>query len=170
MKHKSILIALFEDKKDIEEAVKKLISGGIEKKDISVIIKGHEDSIEAIEVEKEDSDILNWTTQGAIWGGLIGALLGGAFFIIPGFGPIIGAGPISAAIAGMLGGAMSGGAILGLADALIEWGMAEAEAKKLEKLVKENKLLLMVHGDSQEMDKANEILQEFDKSKMQLHR
>ena len=170
MKHKDILIALYENREDIQEAVKRLLEGGINKKDISVIVKGHEDSIEAVEVEKEDSDIFNWTAQGAIWGGLIGALLGGAFFIIPGFGPIVGAGPLTAGIAGMLGGAMTGGAVLGLADALIEWGMGEIEAKRLEKLVKENKLLLMVHGDSQEVDKAHKILQDLGKGKLELHR
>ncbi len=170
MKHKDILIALYDNKEDIESAVKRLLEGGVEKKDISVIVKGHEDKIEAIEVEKEESDILSWTTQGAIWGGLIGALLGGAFFIIPGFGPIVGAGPLTAGIAGMLGGAMTGGAILGLADALIEWGMGEVEAKRLEKLVKDNKLLLMVHGDSQEVDKAHEILQELGRGDIELHR
>lgn len=170
MKHKDILIALYENKEDIEEAVKNLIAGGIEKKDISVILKGHEESVEAVEIEKEESDIFAWTTQGAIWGGLIGALLGGAFFIIPGFGPIIGAGPLTAGIAGMLGGAMTGGAILGLADAMIEWGMGEAEARRLEKLVKDNKLLLMVHGDSDEVDKAHQILQESGKGELELHR
>ena len=170
MKHKEILIAIYQNKEDIQEATKKLLAEGVDKKDISVIIRGHEDAIEKIEVEKEDSDIFNWTAQGAIWGGLIGALLGGAFFIVPGFGPIVGAGPLTAGIAGMIGGAMTGGAILGLADALIEWGMGEVEAKRLEKLVRDNKLLLIVHGDSQEVDRAYEILQKLGKGEIELHK
>jgi hypothetical protein len=155
---KRILVSVFENSGDVREAVNALIKGGVSKQAISVIGKGNEEAIEDIELEKENADILIWGEQGAFWGALIGLLLGGVFFVVPGFGPIVAAGPVVAALSGMLGGALTGGAALALAAALVEWGIGEAEAKRYEKLVKENKLLLMVHGDEEVVKKAEEIL------------
>ncbi len=155
-----LLVAVYEKKEDVKEAVKKLMENGIDRKMISVIAKGHEEAIEKYEIEKENSDILFWGAQGAFWGAILGALAGGIFFIVPGFGPIVGAGPIAAALSGALGGALTGGAIFSLADALIEWGLDEIEAKRLEDLVRQGKYLLLVHADEDIVNKAKEILDE----------
>jgi hypothetical protein len=69
----------------------------------------------------------------------------------------------------MLGGALTGGAAVALAAALIEWGIGEAEAKRYEKLVKENKLLLMVHGDEEIVKKAEEILSKQNTNDIKIH-
>jgi uncharacterized protein (TIGR02271 family) len=60
---------------------------------------------------------------GAI-GGLAGLLLGLGAFAIPGVGPIIGAGPLAAALTGAAIGAAGGG----LLGALVGWGIPETEA------------------------------------------
>jgi len=158
---KHFVIGVFESSDRAKEAIDRLIKEGIDKKYISLIAKSNEDEIEEIEVdEKVNDDSKFWVTQGAIWGGLIGALMGGAFFIVPGFGAIVGVGPITGALAGLLGGAMTGSAILGLGDALIEWGISEAKAKHYEKLVESNSLLVIVHNHAkdEELNKAKEIL------------
>jgi len=157
---KHFVIGVYPDAGKAKEVIHRLIDGGISKGSISLVARSNEGEIEKTEIEKVDSDVKLWGTQGAIWGGLIGALMGGAFFIVPGFGPIVGVGPVSAALAGLLGGAMTGGAVLGLADALVEWGMSEHRAKRYEKLVEENKVLVIVHGSEEEVAKAEKILEE----------
>ncbi|WP_457603442.1 general stress protein [Nitratifractor sp.] len=169
MEKKEILIGIYESREAVKEAVQTLLREGIEAKNISVVGRGHEDAVEKVEIEKENSDVLIWGSQGAFWGGLLGALLGGVFFIVPGFGPLVGAGPITAALAGMVGGAMTGGAIFGLGDALIEWGIAELEAHRLEKLVKEGKILLLVHGSRELVERAKEILDRLGKGEIKIH-
>jgi hypothetical protein len=166
---KHILVSVFENSADVRKAVDALIKGGVSKEAISVIGKGNEEVIEDIELEKENADILVWGEQGAFWGALLGLLMGGVFFIVPGFGPIVAAGPVVSALAGMLGGALTGGAAVALAAALIEWGIGEAEAKRYEKLVKENKLLLMVHGDEEIVKKAEEILSKQNTNEIKIH-
>ena len=160
MLREHFVVGIFEDIDSAKEALKGLLDDGIDKKYISLITKNNEEEVEDIELEKEESDIFSLATKGAIFGGIIGALAGGVFMFIPGFGPIVGAGALASSLAGLLGGAMTGGAIFGLADALIEWGVAEVEAKKYEKMVEDGKILVIVHSSEDENLKAKEILKE----------
>jgi hypothetical protein len=93
---------------------------------------------------------------GAIAGGMLGWLVGAGTLAIPGFGVLIAAGPIVAALAGLGGGS----AIGGIAGGLIGFGFPEYEAKRYEGQVKGGGLLLSVHCiDSDWRDKAKGILE-----------
>jgi tetrahydromethanopterin S-methyltransferase subunit C len=90
------------------------------------------------------------TATGATTGGLIGGTLGvlaslGAL-AIPGIGPLIAAGPIVAALAGI----GAGGAVGGIVGALVGMGIPEYEAKRYEGAVKGGGTLLSVHCDTSE--------------------
>jgi hypothetical protein len=70
-------------------------------------------------------------------------------------GPLIAAGPIMAALAGL----GVGGAVGGLVGALVGLGIPEYEAKRYEGRVKDGGILLSVHCDSsEEVSRAKEIL------------
>ena len=61
---------------------------------------------------------------------------------------------------GLLGGAGAGGAIGGIAGALIGMGIPEYEAKRYEGRVKQGGILLSVHADSSEwVKRAEDILE-----------
>jgi hypothetical protein len=62
---------------------------------------------------------------------------------IPGVGPLIAAGPIMGALAGL-------GAVGGIVGALIGMGIPEYEAKRYEGAVKDGGTLLSVHCDTSE--------------------
>ena len=166
---KHFAVAVYDNPEKAKEAIHHLLDAGVGKRSISLVSRSNEDEAEKVEIEKVDSDVKLWGSQGALWGGLIGALMGGALFIVPGFGPIVGVGPVTAALAGMLGGAMTGGAILGLADALIEWGMGEIEAKRYEELVEKGKVLVIVHGDEAAVSQAETLLKETGAEKVEVH-
>jgi hypothetical protein len=102
--------------------------------------------------------------EGAMTGGAVMGVLGGAVgwlagigsLAIPGLGPFIAAGPIMAA----LGGAAAGGALGGLAGALIGMGIPEYEAKRYEGKVKEGNFLISVPTEkSEERSRAKEIFE-----------
>jgi hypothetical protein len=102
--------------------------------------------------------------EGAMTGGAVMGVLGGAVgwlagigsLAIPGLGPFIAAGPIMAA----LGGAAAGGALGGLGGALIGMGIPEYEAKRYEGKVKEGNILISVHTEkSEERSRAKEIFE-----------
>jgi hypothetical protein len=93
--------------------------------------------------------------SGAVLGGTLGLLAGIGALAIPGVGPLIAAGPIMAALAGM----GVGGAVGGLTGALIGLGIPEYEAKRYEGRLKKGGILLSVHCDtSDQIKRAKEIM------------
>ena len=59
--------------------------------------------------------VMYWGTLGAFWGGLWGILFGSAFFLVPGIGPLLVAGPLAMWIVGALEGAIVVGGLSALA-------------------------------------------------------
>src|SRR5271154_4457960 len=92
---------------------------------------------------------------GAVLGGALGLLAGIGALAIPGVGPLIAAGPIMAALAGV----GVGGTVGGLIGALVGMGIPEYEAKRYEGHIKAGGILLSVHCDtSGEIKRAKEVL------------
>ncbi|WP_457608628.1 hypothetical protein [Nitratifractor sp.] len=158
MSESQFVVAVFPDLGKVNETVKDLIDMGIDKKEISVVTKLEEPAeelIEDVEIKKADSHVRTWAELGAVAGGLLGLLIGGVVFTAPAVGTMVATGAsLSGAINGLLGGAVAGGALFGVADGLIEWGMAAEEAKRLEKLVAEGKVLLIAKAP---LDRVNEV-------------
>ena len=93
---------------------------------------------------------------GAI-GGTLGLLAGIGALAIPGVGPLIAAGPIMGALAGL----GAGGAVGGLVGALVGMGIPEYEAKRYEGHVKDGGILLSVHCDDSEwVGRAKRVLEQ----------
>jgi len=61
----------------------------------------------------------SWDKHGAFWGGIWGVLLASAFFVIPGIGPLVAAGPLVVAIVSALEEAVAVGAIGALGAGLM---------------------------------------------------
>jgi hypothetical protein len=82
--------------------------------------------------------------------------VGTGILAIPGFGTVIAAGPLMAA----LGGAAVGGAIGGLGGALVGLGVPEYEARQYEGRIRDGDILISVHTqDSREADRARDIFE-----------
>ncbi len=167
---KEQLIAIYNDHEDSAKAIETLLKAGISKKDISVLAKGEGDEPkDDFELNKENEDIAFWGKQGAFWGALWGFLMGAFFFFVPGFGPLVATGPIIASLAGALGGA----AVVGSAAALVAWfkdlGVEEMEAHRYADLLKEGKILVIIHGDSA-IEKAEPALKALGKGEVKVYK
>jgi hypothetical protein len=94
-------------------------------------------------------------SSGAVLGGVLGWLAGIGMLAIPGIGPLLAAGPILAALAGVGAGGVAGGIV----GALVGFGIPEYEAKRYEGRVKHGGILLSVHcDDSHWVKRAEEVL------------
>jgi uncharacterized protein (TIGR02271 family) len=94
--------------------------------------------------------------SGGVLGGVLGWLVGVGALAIPGLGPFVAAGPITAALSGAAVGAGTGGLI----GALVGLGMPEYEAKRYEGKLREGNILISVHSDnSDETSRAKDIFQ-----------
>jgi hypothetical protein len=95
---------------------------------------------------------------GAWMGGLFGILIGAAFVWVPGFGPLMIAGPLAAALLGGVEGVVAGAAGGGALGALVGWGVSKQHILKYEEYIKGGKYLVVINGSQEEIEKAKGIL------------
>jgi len=154
----NIMVKVCDTYDEAAKSVNDLIANGVLKKYISVLAKGEQEKFEGFKEKKEASNIIFWGEQGAFWGSLWGLLAGGVFLWVPGFGPLVATGQIISAIVGMIGGA----AVFGTAGAMTAWfidmGIEKSLAHKYGDLLKDKKILVIVHGDADAVKMANDIL------------
>ena len=101
---------------------------------------------------------------GAWFGGLFGLCVGAAFLVLPGIGPIVVAGPLTAALVAGIEGALAGTALGSLAGALVGWGVPREKALKYETHVKGGKFLVVVRGEPAVIARAANLLGEHKRS------
>jgi hypothetical protein len=148
---------IYKDRSSVENAVDALRQAEFRNTDISVLFPDNQGTKDFAHEKhtKAPEGAATGAGSGALVGGTLGWLAGIGALAIPGVGPLIAAGPIVAALAGV----GVGGAIGGLAGALIGMGIPEYEAKRYEGRVKDGGILLSVHcDDSSWTKKAKEIL------------
>jgi hypothetical protein len=158
MSKNTAAFGIYQTYADAEYAVDALRSEGFRNTDVSVLFpenKGTKDF--AVEKNtKAPEGTAAGATTGVVVGGVLGWLAGIGALAIPGVGPLIAAGPIMAALAGV----GVGGAVGGITGALVGMGIPEYEAKRYEGRVKDGGILLSVHCDDRDWTlKAKQILQ-----------
>jgi hypothetical protein len=100
-----------------------------------------------------------WGQQGAFWGGLWSLLFGSAFFLIPGIGPFVVAGPLVQAIVAALEGAIVVGGMSAIGAGLYSIGVPEGSVLEYETALKADACLLVAHGSGTEVARAKEIFE-----------
>jgi len=110
-----------------------------------------------------------WGKTGAFWGGFWGILVGSAFFMIPGLGPILAAGPVVAWIVGALESAVVVGGISALGAGLFSMGIPKDSIVKYETALKTDQFLLIVNGTAAEVQKAKNIIETTRPAHFSLH-
>jgi|ERR1700741_1252100 hypothetical protein len=129
-----------------ENAVDYLINKGFTNSAISVLLPDIESTRNFAHEKhtKAPEGTATGATAGGIVGGTLGLLAGLGALAIPGIGPLLAAGPIVAALAGV----GAGGAVGGIVGALVGLGIPEFEAKRYEGAIKNGGVLLSVHCDT----------------------
>ena len=141
----------------LENGLQALREAGFRHTDVSVLRPENDGSKDLAHVKTTKAP--EGATAGAISGAAVGGALGWLASIgivtLPGIGPLIAAGPIVAALAGV----GAGGTLGGIAGALVGFGVPEYEAKRYEGRVRKGGMLLSVHcDDSQWSKKAKQTL------------
>jgi len=96
-------------------------------------------------------------------------LFGSAFFMIPGIGPLVAAGPIVGWIIAALEGAAVVGGFSAIGAGLYSIGVPKESVLRYETSLKAGTYLLVVHGSHDEVARAKEILGKAGASDTQLH-
>jgi hypothetical protein len=156
---KTAVFGIYSTRNGVETATDAFVAAGFPAADISVLIPESLGGPKEMKTEKATKAPEGTTTgvvSGATVGGVLGLLAGIGALAIPGVGPLIAAGPIMAALAGM----GVGGAVGGVAGALVGMGIPEYEAKRYEGRLQKGGILFSVHCDtSEEITRAKEIME-----------
>jgi len=155
--HRQVLLAFYADEKRADETLRKAVDSDFPLDRVSILGKAQASGDDPLGVYYPNTGerMKGWGKMGAFWGGLWGLLSGAAgMFLIPGFGPLIAAGPIVEALVGALGGAgLAGGAMAGAAAvsklgvAVHRMGVPEQDLHEVQALLEQGHYLLLLIVD-----------------------
>jgi len=147
-----MIFGVFTERENAENAINELENGGFDPKDISIVMKNHEDA--KVIHDNTGANITGGATAGAttgaVIGGIAGLLIGIGAIAIPGVGALLIAGPLAAALgftgaaASTVSGAATGALAGGLIGALVKLGIPEEDAIVYEEKVKSGAILVAV--------------------------
>ena len=140
-----------------EAIVTQLRADGISPSDISVLMPDKRNVHEFTHdrhTKAPEGEVIG-SVVGGFFVGALGLLAGIGALAIPGFGPLIAAGPIMAALSGI----GAGGVVGGVVGALVGAGLPEYQAKMYEGRLRDGNILLAIHvEDGKEKDRAKDVL------------
>jgi uncharacterized membrane protein len=169
MLDKNSVVAMFDQHTQAEEAVRHLQQAGFDMKKLSIVGKAYQTEENVVGYYTTGERMKHWGKYGAFWGGIWGLLFGSAFFLIPGIGPLVVAGPIVAWIVGALEGAAVVGGISAIGAGLYSIGIPKKSILQYETSLKAGKFMLVAHGTPDEVTRAKAILATSGASETQLH-
>jgi uncharacterized membrane protein len=159
MSTQNSVVAVYRTHIEADQAVKELQRGGIDMHNLSIVGKGYHTDEQAVGYYNTGDRMKYWGKVGAFWGGFWGLLFGSAFFMIPGLGPILAAGPVVGWIVGALESAVLVGGLGALGAGLYGMGIPKDSIVKYETALKTDQFLLIAHGTVSEVAKAKDIIE-----------
>ena len=153
------VVAIYHTHTDADRAVKDLQRGGVDMHKLSIVGKGYHTDEQVVGYYNTGDRMKYWGKVGAFWGGFWGLLFGSAFFMIPGLGPILAAGPVVAWIVGALESAAVVGGVGAIGAGLYSIGIPKDSVMKYEAALKTDQFLLIVHGTAAEVATAKDIIE-----------
>lgn len=154
---KKVVMGIVETRLQAETIISGLETIGIRSDDVSVLLpdkNGTKDFAHEHNTKAPEGAVAGVGTGGVI-GGTLGLLAGIGALAIPGFGPLIAAGPLMAALSG----AAAGAAVGGITGALIGMGIPEIEAKQYEGKLRGGNILIAAHiGNSTTKKQAEDVM------------
>jgi hypothetical protein len=152
------IIAVYPSHTAADEAIKAIKDSGFDIRKLSLVARDFHTDEHVVGYYHTGDRMKAWGTIGAFWDWLWGIFLGSAFFVIPGLGPILVAGPLVGWIVGGLEGALVMTGLNAMGAALFGIGIPKDSILRYETAVKAGKFVLIIHGSPEEAHKAKEIL------------
>ncbi len=153
------MVAVYNTHTEAEAGIKELQRAGFAMKKLSIVGKDYHSDESVVGYYNTGDRMKHWGKLGAFWGGIWGLLFGSAFFMIPGFGPILVAGPLVAWLVGALEGAVVVGGLSALGAGLYSIGIPKDSVIKYETAIKAGKYVIVAHGTVDEVTNAKKIIE-----------
>lgn len=147
------IIGVFYDRDDAEAAIEEIRNQGFTEEEMSIIAK--EGAVQKEDEEEEEGlgqDLTTGITTGGVIGGLTGLLAGAGALAIPGVGPILAVGPITAGLTGIAAG--------GLVGSLVDLGIPRQRSEHYQEEIRKGGILAIIEGDDEEEEVLTAVLRE----------
>jgi hypothetical protein len=131
------VVAIYNTHTEAERAIIELQRSGFDIKKLSIVGKEYHSEEHVVGYYNAGDRMRYWGEMGAFWGGIWGMLFGAAFFAIPGFGPVLMAGPLVAWVIGALEGAIVVGGLSTIGAGLFSIGIPKDSVLKYEAAIAE---------------------------------
>jgi hypothetical protein len=152
------VVAIYKSHAEAEAAVKELQLSGFDMKKLSIVGRDHHTDEHVVGYYNAGDRMKYWGKTGAFWGGIWGMLFGSAFFLIPGVGPLLVAGPLVTWIVGALEGAVVVGGLSAIGAGLYSLGIPKNSILRYETALKTGKFVVIAHGTAEEATRARDII------------
>jgi hypothetical protein len=152
------VVAIYKSHTYAEAAVKELQNAAFDMKKLSIVGRDYHTDEHVVGYYNAGDRMKYWGKQGAFWGGIWGLFFGAAFFLIPGVGPLLVAGPLVSWIVGALEGAVVVGGLSAIGAGLYSLGIPKNSILQYETALKTGKFVLIAHGTQEEINRAHEII------------
>lgn len=158
MEKNNSIVAVYPSHTAAEAAIKELQQSGFDMKKLSIVGRDYHTDEQVVGYYNVGDRMKHWGKIGAFWGWIWGLLFGSAFFMIPGLGPLLVAGPLVAWIVGALEGAVVVGGLSALGAGLVSLGIPKDSVLQYETALKTDKFVVVAHGSADEVVHARDIL------------
>jgi uncharacterized membrane protein len=165
----NIVVAIYETHEQAENTVRELDQAGFDMKKLSIVAKNPHAEEHVVGFYNAGDRIKHWGKRGAFWGSIWGMLFGAAFFVIPGLGPVLVAGPLVAWIVAALEGAAVVGGVSALGAGLFSIGIPKDSILEYEIAIRTDRFLLLADGTAEEAARARQIIAATNPSALHVH-
>ncbi len=152
------VVAIYSSHAEAEAAIKELQLSNFDMTLLSIVGRDYHTDEHVVGYYTASDRMKYWGKLGAFWGGVWGLLLGSAFFMIPGVGPMLVAGPLVGWIVGALEGAVVIGGVSAIGAGLCSLGIPKNSVLKYEIALGTGKFALVAQGTAQDVARARAII------------
>lgn len=164
-----IVVATYDTHEQAEQTVKELQKSGFDMKKLSIVGRNPHAEEHVVGFYNAGDRMKHWGGVGAFWGSFWGMLFGAAFFVIPGLGPVLVAGPLVAWIVGGLEGAVVFGGLSAIGAGLFSIGIPKDSILEYELALKTDKFMVLANGTAEETARAYDVIQIMHPSEIHVH-
>lgn len=166
----SSVVAVYADQAAAERAVRRLHKEeGLDLNDLSIVGRDFQMTEEPFGFVSPGEYARAGATTGTWVGGVFGFVVGAAFLVLPGLGPVVAGGPIVTAFLAAIEGGLAGSAIGALVGALIGWGVPKDRALQYETHLKGGKFLVVVRSSPPVVARAHDLLAQEGPDQIDVH-
>ena len=165
------IAGLYNNVTTAQQVVHDLLARGVPRHEISLVMPHPEGQAAARSEQEAATEVKHYEAEehvglDAVLGSVGGLIIGLSTLFIPGFGPLIAAGPLAVALAAALGGAYAGEII----GPMIHLGVAEEEARHYAEGLRRGGSLVLVKLHDEMADQAEAIMNRYHPEQLEEHR